>query len=231
MTGRQSTRLEVALLVAVPVALGIFAFFQIDQSGLLTALVALAAIGVFFVNYESSRPALRQVMPTVTLGALAAAGRIMFAAVPDFKPVSAICIMAGALFGRRSGFMVGALAALVSNFFFGQGAWTPWQMYAWGMVGYFAGVLSDRGLLEKKPVIWIYGFVSALFYGLILNSWYVVGFVHPITWATALVAYGAAFPFDCVQGVATVVFLGIIYVPWKRKLTRIKRKYGLVEGE
>ena len=75
-------------------------------------------------------------MPTVVLAALAAAGRILFAPIPDFKPVSAIAIIAGVAFGRKSGFMVGSLAALASNFFFGQGVWTPWQMYAWGLVGY-----------------------------------------------------------------------------------------------
>ena len=74
-------------------------------------------------------------MPTLVLAALAAAGRILFGPIPDFKPVSAIAIIAGATLGRRNGFMVGALAALTSNFFFGQGMWTPWQMYAWGLGG------------------------------------------------------------------------------------------------
>ncbi|MFR3452057.1 MAG: ECF transporter S component [Collinsella sp.] len=75
-------------------------------------------------------------MPTLVLAACAAAGRILFAPIPDFKPLSAIAIIAGATLGPRNGFMVGALAALTSNFFFGQGLWSPWQMYAWGVVGY-----------------------------------------------------------------------------------------------
>ncbi|MFR1640313.1 MAG: ATP-binding cassette domain-containing protein, partial [Eggerthellaceae bacterium] len=124
--------LEVPALAAVPLVLGVCAYFQVEQGALLTVVVAFAAVGVFFASFEASRPALRQIMPTVVLAALAAAGRMLFAPVPDFKPVSAICILAGAVFGRRSGFLVGALAALVSNFFFGQGPWTPWQMYAWG---------------------------------------------------------------------------------------------------
>ena len=126
--------LEVPALAAVPLVLGVCAYFQVEQGALLTVVVAFAAVGVFFASFEASRPALRQIMPTVVLAALAAAGRMLFAPVPDFKPVSAICILAGAVFGRRSGFLVGALAALVSNFFFGQGPWTPWQMYAWGLV-------------------------------------------------------------------------------------------------
>lgn len=219
--------LEVPLLIAVPLTLGLFAWLQIDQSALATALVALASIAVFFANYEVSKPGLRQIMPTVVLGALAAAGRIIFAPLPDFKPVSAICILGGIVFGRRSGFMIGALAALVSNFFFGQGAWTPWQMYAWGMIGYLSGVFADHGLFERRGVVLVYGFISALFYGLILNSWYVVGFIHPITWPSIILTFGAGIPLDCIHGAATVLFLLLIYVPWTRKLERIKMKYGI----
>lgn len=220
--------LEAPALVAVPLALGACAYFQVEQGALLTVVVALAAVAVFFASFEASRPALRQIMPTVVLAALAAAGRVLFAAVPDFKPVSAICILAGAVFGRRSGFLVGALAALVSNFFFGQGPWTPWQMYAWGLIGYLAGVLADRGWLDRTPVLCAYGFLSALLYGLLLNGWYVIGFVHPFSWPPVLIALGAALPFDALHGAATVAFLAALYVPWRRKLERIKRKYALV---
>ena len=227
MTPRLLRALEPLALVAVPAALIACAFLGIEQSALLTVVVAVGAIAVFFASFEASRPALRQVMPTVVLAALAAAGRVLFAPFPDVKPVSAICIVAGAVFGRRCGFMVGALAALVSNFFFGQGPWTPWQMYAWGLVGYVAGALAARGWLDRTPVLLGYGFLSALLYGLLLNGWYVIGFAHPITWPTIVAAYGAGLPFDLVHGAATVVFLAALYVPWRRKLTRIKRKFAL----
>ncbi|MDO4291192.1 MAG: ECF transporter S component [Eggerthellaceae bacterium] len=258
--------LEPVLLACVPVALAACAYFQFDQTALLTFAVAVAALALFFAGWEASRPALRQVMPAAVLGALAAAGRILFAPVPDFKPVSAICIVAGAVFGRRCGFMVGALAALVSNFFFGQGAWTPWQMYAWGMVGYLAGALfgreRDKGTghlsycerscvppfaftgsangatspcspacspsARKAPaLVCVYGFVSAFFYGALMNTWTLVGFVHPITWEAAMLTFGAALPFDAIHAVATVLFLLVIYVPWRKKLERVKLKYGM----
>lgn len=219
--------LEVPVLVAVPATLALCAFLNIANSALLTLGVACGALALFFAGYEASQPALRQIMPTAVLAALAAAGRVLFAAVPDVKPVSAICILAGVVFGRRSGFMVGALAALVSNFFFGQGPWTPWQMYAWGLVGYLAGVLGDAGAFRHQPVLYAYGFASALLYGFLLNSWYLVGFVHPITLPAALAAYGAGLPFDTAHAVSTVVFLALLYAPWRRKLDRIKRKYAL----
>lgn len=239
--------LEPVVLVAVPLSLLVCAVCNISAAGGLTLVVAMGALLLMLASYESSRPALRQIMPTVTLGALAAAGRILFAPLPEIKPVSAIAIVAGATLGRRNGFMVGALAALVSNFFFGQGAWTPWQMYGWGMVGYLSGVLSQLGVfgpasayqtsegawsgaLNSGPhrvalVAW--GFLSALFYGLILNGWYVIGFVHPITWPAVLAAYAAGFWLDCLHGVATVGFLLLIWKPWGRALTRIVAKYGL----
>ncbi|MEG1906901.1 MAG: DUF6580 family putative transport protein [Gordonibacter sp.] len=220
--------LEAPALVAAPAALILCAVFQVEQTALLTLMVVLCAVAVFFAGFEASKPSLRQIMPTVVLGALGAAGRILFAPVPDFKPVSAICIIAGVVFGRRSGFMVGALAALVSNFFFGQGPWTPWQMYAWGLVGYLAGVLAERGAFERRWVVYVYGFLSALLYGLLLNSWHVVGFVNPLTWEGALLAYAAAAPFDAMHGAATVAFLAALYGPWHKKLERIKRKYDLV---
>ena len=219
---------EVVCLIGVAASLLLCAVFDIDQSALLTLVVALAALAVFFVSFERSRPALRQIMPTVVLGALAAAGRILFVPFPDFKPVSAICIIAGSVFGRKSGFLVGAIAALASNFFFGQGAWTPWQMYSWGLIGYLAGCLERAGVFNRTPALLACGFLSAMLYGLILNGWFVIGFVHPITWESVLVAYAAGFPLDCVHGIATVVFLAVLYAPWRKKLQRIKRKYDLL---
>ena len=219
--------LEPVALLAVPAAFVTCAALGVEQSALVTLVAALGAVALFFASFERSRPALRQVMPTVVLAALAAAGRVLFAAIPDFKPVSAICILAGVVFGRRSGFMVGALAALVSNFFFGQGPWTPWQMYGWGLVGYASGLMGERGWLERTGVLLTWGFLSAMLYGLVLNAWYVVGFVHPVTWSAVLAAYAVALPFDTVHGVATVVFLVALFVPWRRKLERIQRKFEL----
>ncbi len=225
---------EAPLLVAVPVVLMLAAVFQVDQAALLTMAVALVAVGVFVAGYETSRPALRQIMPTVVLSALAVAGRILFFAVPAFKPVSAICIVAGAVFGKRCGFMTGVLAALVSNFFFGQGVWTPWQMYAWGLVGYFAGVLSAHGFFDsatqqvrgkfqiRKIVLYVYAFAAAFLYGVLLDTWTLVGFIRPLTLTTALLTYGAGLSYNVVHGIATVLFLLIIYAPWRRKLERIK---------
>ena len=247
--------LEALSICATPAILVVCTLTNADQTALLSLVVVLASLGVFFATYESSAPRLRDIMPTVVLAALAAAGRILFAPIPDFKPVSAIAIIAGVVFGRKSGFMVGALAALASNFFFGQGPWTPWQVYAWGLVGYGAGLLAaipakapkgaDNGRLAecgedqgscKQPlierhavIIYIYGFASCLMYGFILNAWSILSFYHAQAsgFAGILLVYATALPFDVTHGVATVVFLAALYAPWRRKLKRIKSKYGM----
>ena len=219
--------LELPALLAVPILMVTLALSGVDATAGLTLLVALLAVGLVFASFEASRPPLRQLMPTAVLAATAAAGRVLFAPIPDVKPVSAIAVIAGATLGRRSGFMVGAVAALVSNFFVGQGSWTPWQMYAWGLVGYLGGVIADRGLLERGGVLYAWGFLSALMYGAILNGYYVLGFVRPLTWPSVLAAYAAGFPLDCVHGVATAAFLAAIWLPWGRAIRRVVAKYDL----
>lgn len=190
-------------------------------------LIVLYAIVPFFVSFEGRRPTAREIAVVAVLTALAVAARAAFIWVPHFKPMAAVIMIAGLAAGPQTGFLVGSVAALASNFIFGQGPWTPWQMYAWGLVGYLAGVLADAGLLERRGVLMAYGFASGLLFGLLMNSWTLVGFTHPITWQTALLVYGAGLPFDLVHAVSTVVFLLVIYVPWRRKLLRVRDKFAL----
>lgn len=230
---------EAVALAAVPAMLAITTLAGVRQTAILSFAVVIAALGIFFASFETSGARLRELMPTVVLAALAAAGRIVFAAVPSMKPVSAIAIIAGVMLGRRSGFMVGALAALASNFFFGQGPWTPWQMYAWGLVGWGAGALAQTGVFGVRPgaaaspsarrrvvgtaSLLVYGFASSVAYGWILNAWTVLGFLHAHTTFQVLAVYAASLPFDIAHGVATVGFLLALWAPWQRKLARVLR--------
>ncbi|MCH3967895.1 MAG: ECF transporter S component [Atopobiaceae bacterium] len=224
---RTLARLEAPALVAVPVVLVACAAADVEASAALSLGVVVVALGLMAASYESSRPTIRQIMPTVVLAAVACAGRLLFAAVPDVKPLTAICIVAGAVLGRRNGFMVGALAALASNAFFGQGSWTPWQMYAWGLIGYLAGMLQDRGLLSRRGVIYAFGFCSCLLYGLILNGYSVVGWVRPLTLEGTLATFATALPWDLLHGISTVGFLALIWAPWHRRIEHVVTKYDL----
>ena len=218
--------MEVPALVAVPATMVALAAAGVRATAGLTLAVALLGVGLMLASFEASRPALRQLMPTAVLAAVAAAGRVLFAPLPDVKPVSAIAILAGAALGRRSGFVVGAAAALVSNLFFGQGPWTPWQMYAWGLVGYVGGVLGEG---EKRPgaALFVWAFLSGPVYGLILNGYHVLGYVQPLTWQAVVAACAASVPLDVVHGMATVAFLAAIGAVWGRAIRRVVAKYDL----
>ncbi len=221
------TMSEVSALIAVPAVLIACVLLNIEYSALIATFVVVLALAPFLIGVERDRLKPKNIIPIVVLSALAVAGRILFAPLPNIKPVSAIVIMAGVVFGRRSGFITGMLAALVSNLFFGQGPWTLWQMYAWGLMGYLAGVLAGHGLLRGRASVLVYGALAPLGYGLILDSYYFIGFVGETTLASAALAYGVGFIASVVHAAATVAFLLVIYLPWIRKLERLKRKYGI----
>lgn len=224
---RLLAKLEIPALFAVPAAMVALACAGVRATAGLTLTCAVLAVGLLLASFEASRPALRQIMPTAVLAAVAAAGRVLFSPLPDVKPVSAIAIVAGAALGRRSGFVVGAFAALASNVFFGQGPWTPWQMYAWGLVGYVGGLLAEHGLLKHPAVLYGWGFLSGIVYGLILNGYYVLGYVQPLTVESVLLACAASLPLDITHGVATCAFLAAIWLPWGRAIRRVVAKYEL----
>ena len=145
---------------------------------------------------------------------------------------AAVVVIAGACLGRTSGFAVGALAALASNFFFGQGEWTPLQMYAWGLIGYVAGVMGEVGLADEDGpfrgrLVYVWWLLSAFVYGLVMNGWYVIGYVRPIAWPTVAAAFAGGIPLDAVHGVSTVIFLMLMWGPQRRSIKRVIAKYGL----
>lgn len=219
--------LEPVSLVAVFAVMVLCAIYGIENAALLTLAVVVAALLPFLLRFEIQKPRPRDIMPIVVLAAIAAVGRILFAPFPNFKPVSAIVIVTGIYFGRQNGFLCGAFAALVSNMFFGQGAWTPWQMYGWGLMGYLAGVLQDVGAFKKQFFIYIYGAAISFVFGMLLDSWFLIGFLGDVTPASVAATFFAGVPFDISHAVSTVVFLALVILPWGKKILRVKEKYGL----
>jgi len=194
-------------------------------------LIIISVMIPFFMNFEKRKPQAREIIVIATLTSIAVAGRVAFFAVPNFKPVCAIVIIAGICFGSETGFLVGALTGFISNFFFGQTAHTPWQMFAFGIVGFLAGVLFKKGLLSKKIIpLAIYGFLSVLIiYGVIvdLSTLFISGVT--INKASILTIFASGLAFNIIHAVSTVVFL-VLFVPlMMEKLERIKIKYGILE--
>ncbi len=121
------------------------------NSDILLALVFLVACAIpFFLVYDRKKPQARELIPIAVMAALGVVGRTVFAIIPlpNFKPVSAIVIITAISFGPEAGFLTGALTGFVSNFIFGQGPWTPWQMFCWGMIGFIAGLLENKGFFH-----------------------------------------------------------------------------------
>ena len=225
------TLLELVMAALVPGALIWYALHGTERALPVTMIIVVAAVAFFLLQFESSRPRSRDIVPVVVMSVMAALGRAAFVALPGFKPMSAVVIVTGLSFGPQSGFLCGALGALCSNMLMGQGMWTPWQMYAWGMMGYLAGLWRGASFLKSRTGVMIYGGAAALAFGWLMNLWFVIGYVRPVTPATVAGAYLASAPFDLSHAASTVIFLGLILEPWRKKLLRIRRKYGLGEGE
>jgi len=151
--------------------------------------------------------------------------------LPNFKPVAAICIVSGVAFGGESGFMVGAMTMLLSNVMFGQGTWTPWQMFAMGLIGFLAGVLFKKGLLRRDRIsMAVFGGIAVfIIYGGIMDPASAIMFQDKINWPIIATYMVMGVPINLVHASATVFFLLLIGEPMLEKLDRIKIKYGLME--
>ncbi len=187
------------------------------------AILALA-LAAGFAWYERSRPDARIVALVATLAALAALGRIAFAALPNVKPTTDIVLIAGYALGPAPGFVVGAVAGLVSNFFFGQGPWTVWQMAAWGATGVLGAGLAliGRRRLARWPlalVCFVVGFAFAAFQD--VGDW-VTYSDHSFAQLGIYVGKGAGF--DLVHAVGCLLF-ALTFGPWLiRSLMRFRRR-------
>jgi energy-coupling factor transport system substrate-specific component len=196
--------------------------------GLLSILLIILAMIPFFLRFERRKPQARELAVIAVMATLAALGRVMFAPIPDFKPTSAIVIITAAAFGPEAGFLTGTVAAAASNLFLGQGPWTPWQMFAWGLIGFGAGMLS-KGRLKSVLGLSIYGFLAGFAFGWVMNIWLIIAFIQPVTWQTIIAAYVSSFWFDFTHGLSTLIFLLVLAKPWIKIINRIKIKYGLLE--
>lgn len=226
MKGKLFLLSEILSLLLIPALLAVCAVFKLNNAAFIATASAVLALTPFFLKFEASALRPRDIMPPVVLAAVAAVGRIAFAALPNFKPVTAVVIIAGACFGKQSGFMTGALAALGSNLFFGQGAWTPWQMYAWGIIGFVAGALCEKGVFGFFPAVCVYGAVSSVVFGVIMDT-YTLCYLNPQSFSAAVAVYAAGAVPTAVHLASTVVFLLLGYKVWLKKLSRIKLKYGI----
>ena len=222
----------ILLLIPFTIFIGYY-YFGDRRYYFISMLIILETMLPFIMIFENRKPQARELVTIAVLAAIAVAGRAAFFMLPQFKPVVALVIIAGVAFGGEAGFLVGAMTGFVSNMFFGQGPWTPWQMFAFGVIGFLAGVLFRKGLLRRNPAsLAVYGGIATfVIYGGIMNPASVLMYQSNLTPEMFLAAYLQGIPFDLVHSVATVTFMLLISRTMLEKLDRIKIKYGLVEKE
>ncbi len=232
-SGKLSRRTIVYLIILIILApLTIWVGIQLfgDRKYMFTSiLILIFSMCPFFITFEGRKPSAREIMLIAVWAALTAAARAVFYMVPNFKPVSAMIIIGGVTMGPESGFLIGCISLLVSNFIYGQGPWTPWQMVIFGLIGLLAGLLFQKGVIKRSKIsLCIYGFLSVMFiYGGMMDPASIIMYSSDITWQAILAAYIAGAPVNLVHAIATVFFLAVGAKPLIEKVERVQVKWGL----
>ena len=224
----KNSRLRRVLRIVIPfviaplfVIAGTYLFEPKRQAFVALAIAILACV-LFIAGFEHKKTGSRRLIITSIFVALSVIGRF----IPFFKPTTALTIIAGVYLGGEAGFLTGAFSALISNFYFGQGPWTPFQMLAWGMIGYFAGVFS-KFFIKSRFALIIYGVIAGCVFSVIMDVWTVLWYSGTFSKELFLAAVVAALPHTALYSVSNVIFLFLIARPMGEKLTRIKTKYGV----
>ncbi|MFU0799134.1 MAG: ECF transporter S component [Xylanivirga thermophila] len=187
------------------------------------------SIGGFFILYEKRRMSPKEIALVANLSALAGLGRVPFAAIPSVQPTSFLVIISGYVFGPVTGFAVGALAAVSSNIFLGQGPWTLWQMICWGLMGVTGGMYKRIGGRGDRFTLSVIGAIWGYLFGWIMNIWHWVTFVYPLNLKSFIATYASSFWFDTLHALGNVIFLYYLGPDVINVLERYKRRLKVYE--
>ena len=193
--------------------------FATHASALALLLAAIALLAGAATWLDGGPQSAKVVTVIATLAAAAAAGRVLMAPVPDVQPVTVIVVATGVALGARAGIGVGASAAFVSNFFLGQGLWTPWQMLAWGGCGAIGALAAP--LLRRRIPFAIVCCLLGFAFGFVLDVWNWYGF-YPHTWSSFIARQATGLPFDVAHATGNLV-LALAAGP---ELRRLLERYG-----
>ena len=183
---------------------------------------AFLSLILFASGFEKKKTGTRRIVIVSVMTALCFTGRF----IPLLKPMIALTIITAVWLGRESGFLTGALSAVLSNFYFGQGPWTIFQMLTWGLIGYFAGIFAEP-LKNNRIILFSYGIISGIFYSFSMDIWTVLWYAKGFDWGLYRSALVTAIPYTISYVVSNLVFLSLLMKPFGEKLERIKIKYGI----
>ena len=224
----KKTLILVILFVCIPliIALGVY-IFKDRKYNLLSIIIALLSCVPFFMHFEKSKKGIRELVIIAVMTAFSVLGRFIFSPIPGFKPVTAMTIIAGIALGAESGFMVGSLTAIISNMFFGQGPWTPFQMFVWGMLGFVSGLIFYNKKNPNRFVLSLIGLIGGCIYSLLMDIWTTISIDGEFLFSRYLVHISSSVVFMLIYMVSNVIFLMILAKPFLEKINRIKVKYGV----
>lgn len=224
----------IASLIVVLLIIPLTLYFGMKLPGrwyyLTGTLIVIEILIPFFLAFEGRKPQARHLVTIAVMCALAVVSRVVIP-IPHFKPIFGIILLTGVAFGPEAGFLVGAVSAFASDFFYGQGPYMPWQMLGYGMAGFLGGFAFHKH--RRKPVIMgIFGFFSVLLIvGPILDTSSVFLTLPQITLEGALSIYATGVPVNLSQGICTFLTILLFAGPLLEKLDRVKEKYGMMEDE
>ena len=191
-----------------------------------SVIITLVSCLPLFYAFNKKTSNSKELTVIAVMIAISVTGRFVFAFLPGFKPVTAITVIAAVYLGKEAGFAVGSLSAVVSNFYFGQGPWTPFQMFAWGVLGFIAGLFYKR-LQKSKIILCVFGVLAGALYSLTMDIFTVLFADGAFNLSRYLALVLAALPTTAEYAVSNVIFLLLLAKPLGEKLDRIKTKYGL----
>lgn len=197
--------------------------------GMMAAVILLLAFVFVLVAYEKQQISVKEISLMATLSALAGVSRIPFAAIPNVQPTTFLVMISGYVFGPVFGFMVGAVATLVSNSFLGHGPWTPWQMLAWGLAGCSAGVFKQIFSKPPKLIFALFAFSWGFLFDYMMNIWHWLFFVYPLNWKSFVAVYITSFYFDLIHATGNFLFAYIFGKDFINILTRFKDRISYTE--
>lgn len=231
MKGKRALKTIICIaIVFVLIPAALFAgvtIFNDRNYMLVSAFVALLSCLPFFIAFEASKNTGRELVVIAVMCAISVVGRLIFAPIPGFKPVTAVVIITGAVLGAEAGFIAGAMTALCSNIFFGQGPWTPFQMFSWGIIGFISGLIFFKRQKKNLVFIIIAGMLFGVLFSLLMDIWTTVSVSGEFIVNEYIACVIAAIPVTIEYAVSNAVFLAVLFNPFNKKLERIKTKYGV----
>jgi len=196
--------------------------FDNSKHLIISLAIAVMTLFVFAAGYEKKKAGTWRMVIAAVMTALCVFGRF----IPLFKPITAITIITGIYIGRETGFLVGAMSALISNIYMGQGPWTAFQMLAWGLIGFIAGIIATP-LKRHRWLLLAYGVISGIAYSFIMDIWTTLWYSNGFDIGVYLSALVTAIPYTISYAASNFIFLLFLAKPFGDKLSRIRTKYGV----